>query len=356
MDSILMEAAQRKDFFNDISDAAAKVPDGQKAQISTIYFGGGTPSILPGDWIIDLMQQLKSIYPIAPKAEITLEANPDDIEANKLENWQIAGINRLSIGVQSFIQEDLTWMNRAHTTEQATRSVQLAQAAGLSNISLDLIYGTPYLTDDLWLDNLQKATDLGVDHLSAYALTVEPRTALFKLIERGKIPPIDAEKQSRHFELLMDWAIKNGFEHYEISNLARSGHRSRHNSSYWQGLPYLGLGPAAHSYDGGINRSWNIESNPLYIKAVNSGSTAATLEVLSMENRMNEQIMIQLRMLSGLDLLSFEQRFGKDARSSLMERAKPAIAGGQMDYQENHLILTRLGKHFADHIAMELFV
>ncbi|SDZ80666.1 oxygen-independent coproporphyrinogen-3 oxidase [Arachidicoccus rhizosphaerae] len=354
VDSILLEARYRKDFFQQApaDTLILKTPP----TISTIYFGGGTPSILPGDWIIQLIQTIKDLYPVEPAAEITLEANPDDITPNALEQWQTAGVNRLSIGVQSFIQEDLKWMNRAHTTSQAGNSVILAQQAGLSNISLDLIYGTPYLTDSLWLDNLKKANDLGVDHLSAYALTVEPRTALFKLIERGKIPPVDPEKQSRHFDLLMDWAGQNGFEHYEISNLSRPGHKSRHNSSYWQGLPYLGLGPSAHSYDGDVTRSWNIESNPLYIKILKQGNLALTEEKLSLENSINEMIMIQLRMLTGLDLLSFEQRFGKAAKDKLLELAEPAITSGQVICLQDHLRLTRKGKHFADHIAMELFV
>ena len=354
VDSILLEARYRKDFFQQApaDTLILKTPP----TISTIYFGGGTPSILPGDWIIQLIQTIKDLYPVEPAAEITLEANPDDITPNALEQWQTAGVNRLSIGVQSFIQEDLKWMNRAHTTSQAGNSVILAQQAGLSNISLDLIYGTPYLTDSLWLDNLKKANDLGVDHLSAYALTVEPRTALFKLIERGKIPPVDPEKQSRHFDLLMDWAGQNGFEHYEISNLSRPGHKSRHNSSYWQGLPYLGLGPSAHSYDGDVTRSWNIESNPLYMKALKQGNLALTEEKLSLENSINEMIMIQLRMLTGLDLLSFEQRFGKAAKDKLLELAEPAITSGQVICLQDHLRLTRKGKHFADHIAMELFV
>lgn len=343
IDSILKEAVLQRDYIGNTA-------------ISTIYFGGGTPSIVPPAWIAALIDCIRQTYSVDDTAEITLEANPDDINEATLNGWQAAGVNRLSIGVQSFVQKDLEWMNRAHSAEEAYKAVQLATKAGMHNMSLDLIYGTPFLSDSDWQDNLQKAADLGVPHLSAYALTVEPRTALFKMIEKGKIPQVDTTKQARHFNMLMDFAAMQGFEHYEISNLARPGQRSRHNSSYWKGISYLGLGPAAHSFDGKNARKWNIENNQLYIQGITKGDNLSTTEVLSEDNQINEMIMIQLRLMEGLDLHQFSERFGAIATKTLQRKAQPAINKGQLTIAAEHLILTRSGKHFADSIAVDLFV
>ncbi|QEC72761.1 radical SAM family heme chaperone HemW [Arachidicoccus ginsenosidivorans] len=349
VDSLLKETVLQKHYFD-------PEQSGNAPSIATIYFGGGTPSILPAAWISELIECIKNNYPVDKNAEITLEANPDDINQQILADWQAAGVNRLSIGVQSFIDEDLQWMNRAHQAKEAYQAIKWAVEAGMLNYSLDLIYGTPYLTDALWQENLQIAAELGAPHLSAYALTVEPKTALFKLIEKGKIPPVDNGKQSQHFELLMDWAAQNGFEHYEISNLAKPGYRSRHNSSYWQGQPYLGLGPAAHSYDGLRTRKWNIDNNPLYLQGINKTGVVSTEEHLTIDNQINETIMIQLRMMEGLDLVSFEKKFGGQAVEVLAQQAKKAIEQGHLVHYNNHLVLTRAGKHFADHIAVMLFI
>jgi len=216
------------------------------APVETVYFGGGTPSLLDPKDISRIMEGLNLHFTLSPGAEITLEANPDDIGIARLAAWRQAGINRLSIGVQSFFEEDLRWMNRAHTARQALLSLCMAQDEGFGNISIDLIYGGPTLPDDRWKQNVDQAIALGIPHLSCYALTVEPRTALDTMIRGKKLPPLDPDVQARQFMLLIDWLAAAGYEHYEISNFALQGKRSRHNSSYWQGLTYLGLGPSAH--------------------------------------------------------------------------------------------------------------
>ena len=222
----------------------------QNEAIQTIYFGGGTPSLLEKNELFEIMKQLIQHYNIHEKAEITLEANPDDIDKEKLQEWKEAGVNRLSIGIQSFFEEDLKWMNRAHNAEQARNCISLAQQTGFDNLSVDLIYGTPTLTDEKWRENIGIAVTMNIAHLSCYALTVEPGTALQKMITQRKKEDIDTEKQARHFLLLTDWLEQSGYEHYEISNFAKPGYRSRHNSSYWSGEKYLGFGPSAHSFSG----------------------------------------------------------------------------------------------------------
>lgn len=349
VDCLLKETVLQKHYFTEDKN-------GTPPLISTIYFGGGTPSILPAAWISELIECIKNNYPVDQHAEISLEANPDDLNEEILAEWRTAGVNRLSIGVQSFFDADLKWMNRAHLAKEAYQAIKMVRQAGINDFSLDLIYGTPYLTDANWLENLQIAVELGTPHLSAYALTVEPKTALYKLIEKGSIPPVDNAKQSRHFDLLMDWAAQNGFEHYEISNLAKPGHRSRHNSSYWQGLPYLGLGPAAHSYNGQRTRRWNIDNNPLYIQGITKGDSISTEEFLTLDNQINETIMIQLRMIEGLDLTTFANRFGTDAMQVLLNKAKEAIQQNWLCQTNHNLMLTRAGRHFADQVAVMLFI
>src|SRR5258707_10715412 len=236
------------------------------AAVETIYLGGGTPSLLTEEELGRILDKLHALFPIAHGAEVTLEANPDDMAASAiLKSWKQAGINRLSIGVQSFFEEDLRWMNRVHNAGQALKSIRQAQEAGLDNLSIDLIYGTPGLSDLRWEKNVEQAFLLGIPHLSCYALTIEPRTALDTMIRQHKKEDVDPDDQARQFLLLMDWIKAAGYEHYEISNFAQPGRRSRHNTSYWQGKPYLGLGPSAHSYDGIVSRQWNVANNALYI-------------------------------------------------------------------------------------------
>ena len=320
--------------------------------IETIYFGGGTPSLLEADELNPILERLHTLFPVAPDAEITLEANPDDISPAKLREWRKAGINRLSIGIQSFFDEDLRWMNRAHDATQAAGCIEMAQHEGFGNISIDLIYGGPTLPDSNWKANVDRAIGLGIPHLSCYALTVEPRTALDTLIHQQKKQDVSPEDQARQFLLLMDWTASAGYEHYEISNFALPGKRSRHNSSYWQGKTYLGLGPSAHSFNG-RSREWNIANNAKYIAA--EGSAVAELEVLTTVQQLNEYIMISLRTSEGCNLPEIIRRFGAAAANELKNNAGAYILSGRMRRVGDCLQLTREGKLLADGIASQLF-
>ena len=326
----------------------------QQEQITTIYFGGGTPSLLEKEDLLQILNQLNTCFIIAPQAEITLEANPDDITAERLADWKKAGISRLSIGIQSFFEEDLLWMNRAHNAEQAKACIVLARQAGFYNLSIDLIYGTPGLTDEKWKENVATALAFGIPHLSCYALTVEPGTALQKMITQHKKEDVDTEKQARHFLLLMDWLQQAGYEHYEISNFAKPGYRSRHNSSYWGGKKYLGLGPSAHSFDG-ISRQWNIASNALYIQSLARDNIPFEAERLTTIQQLNEYIMTSLRTQEGLDLIHTEKTFGRSARQQLQKNSHKFITGKKLLLNGSLLQLTRDGKLFADGIAADLF-
>lgn len=319
----------------------------------TIYFGGGTPSLLTIDELQQILAALREQFVVAPDAEITLEANPDDITEAALLQWKAAGINRLSIGVQSFFEEDLQWMNRAHSARQAIDSLQLARRH-FDNITIDLIYGTPTLTDNRWHENLTRAISLGIPHLSCYALTVEPKTALDKMIRQHRIADVQPEDQSRQFLLLMDWAAAAGYEHYEISNFARPGHRSRHNSSYWQGKHYLGLGPSAHSFNG-TSRQWNIANNALYIQSLGKDTVPFEEERLTPDQRLNEYIMTSLRTMEGLDLAVVQQLGGEEAQAAIRSESQVYIGRQLLMEKDGRLVLTQQGKLFADGIAGDLF-
>lgn len=318
--------------------------------VDTVYFGGGTPSLLSESEINALLDRVRKNFILSDDAEITLETNPDDIDANSLRAWKKAGINRLSIGVQSFFDEDLQWMNRAHGAEEARRSIELAQAEGFSNITIDLIYGTPLLTDEKWKENVMTAISYGVSHLSCYALTVESKTPLQKMIRERKREDVDPDKQSTQFLLLMHWLEEAGYEHYEISNFAKPGFRSRHNSAYWQGKPYLGIGPSAHSFDG-RSRQWNVANNSRYISSINKKELPTEYELLTPEQQINEYIMTSLRTSEGLDLA----RVNEQSRNRLLHAGKKYLDGGLMFKENDHLILTREGRLMADGIAADLF-
>ncbi|SDF15373.1 oxygen-independent coproporphyrinogen-3 oxidase [Chitinophaga filiformis] len=322
--------------------------------VTSIYFGGGTPSLLAKEDLQQLLDKLYNTFKISTDAEITLEANPDDLSPEKLRDLRAAGINRLSIGVQSFHEEDLRWMNRAHNSQQALQCIRDAQAAGFNNLTIDLIYGGPTLTDEGWAANVQQAIDLGVQHLSCYALTVEPGTALDQFIRKKKVPAVDIDKAARHFEMLMQWTTKAGYEHYEISNFALPGWHSRHNSSYWQSQPYLGLGPSAHSFNG-HSRQWNIANNALYIKSLEQNTIPFELEELTPTMMLNEYIMTTLRTSQGCLLPVVAKRFGVDTRDTLLKMARPIIDKGWMVLKEDALVLTPEGRLFADGIASDLF-
>lgn len=326
--------------------------------VETIYFGGGTPSLLPATEIQLILAEIKRLFPVGENPEITLEANPDDITEEKLEAWQRSGINRLSIGVQSFFEEDLRWMNRAHTSGQALENVQLARRY-FENITIDLIYGTPGLTNERWKENVNKALELQVPHLSCYALTVEPKTPLAKLIRRKEYADTNPDVQSEQFLLLMQWLDNAGFEHYEISNFARPGWRSRHNASYWAadntrtGKNYLGLGPSAHSYNG-KERQWNVSNNTTYIQVIGQGRVPYEKEILTAAQQLNEYIMTSLRTIEGLNLELLKSRFQLDGKE-IIKKAQRFVNAGEIEKLGNALVLTRKGKLLADGIAAALF-
>jgi oxygen-independent coproporphyrinogen-3 oxidase len=321
--------------------------------VNTIYFGGGTPSLLTVEELSTILQTLRSHFLVSPDAEITLEANPDDINDQKLSDWKQAGVNRLSIGVQSFFEEDLRWMNRAHTAQQAIDNLQLAKTF-FPNMTIDLIYGTPTLPDEKWQHNVQQAIALGIPHVSCYALTVEPGTALASMINKHKTTDVNSEDQARQFLLLMDWMQEAGYEHYEISNFALPGMRSRHNSSYWQGAAYLGLGPSAHSFNS-TSRQWNLSNNALYIQSLKEDKLPFEIETLTDTQRLNEYIMTSLRTMEGLDVQLVASRFGEKAAGELQQASKLFLEAGNIQWHNGNLQLTRQGKLFADGMAAELF-
>jgi oxygen-independent coproporphyrinogen-3 oxidase len=327
----------------------------QNESIETIYFGGGTPSLLEVEDLKTLVEKIGSIYRIRSGAEITVETNPDDISEEKLRGWKEVRINRLSIGIQSFFDEDLKWMNRAHTARQAINNLQLT-IRYFDNISIDLIYGTSPLTDEKWKQNFDRAISFNIPHLSCYALTVEPKTPLYKMITEKRIADINPDRQSEQFLLLMRWMEDAGYEHYEISNFAKPGFRSRHNSSYWStgprghGMRYIGIGPSAHSFDG-ISRQWNVSNNNIYISSINKGAIPCEKEILTPTQQLNEYIMTSLRTIEGLDLGQLGDAEGYGVRVS----SKKFIERGLILEDQNHLKLTKEGKLLADGIAAELF-
>ena len=332
-----------------------KVYLGQEATVETIYFGGGTPSLLTVPELASLLAAMRSTFVVSSDAEITLEANPDDIDYEHLEAWRKSGVNRLSIGVQSFRDADLKYMNRAHDSAAAERCIRQASEAGFDNITMDLIYGTPGLTDEHWLTNLEKARELGVNHLSCYALTLEKGTPLEHLIRRGKSSPLSEEQSARQFELLMDWAPSAGFEQYEISNFAKPNAYSRHNSNYWKGAKYLGIGPSAHSFDG-LSRQWNIANNNRYVQGITEGAVFFEREELTSNQQHDEYLLVSLRTSWGCNLNVVKERFGLAAAARIREEATVFIDAGDANLIADTLVLTRKGKLIADYIASELFV
>ncbi|QEC40936.1 radical SAM family heme chaperone HemW [Pseudobacter ginsenosidimutans] len=321
--------------------------------VETVYFGGGTPSLLDAESLNMILRALRENFSIHPNAEFTLEANPDDINRVSLQSWKDAGINRLSIGIQSFYEEDLRWMNRAHTATQAIDNLKLALEF-FPNITIDLIYGSPGLTDEKWASNVQRVIEMGIPHISCYALTVEPKTALESMIRTHKREPVVPEDQARQFIQLMEWLKAAGYDHYEISNFALPGKRSKHNSAYWEGKKYLGLGPSAHSYDG-ANRQWNIANNALYIQALKNGTVPFEQETLTPVQRLNEYIMTSLRTMEGMSLEIVKRLSDASTASQLRKFSERLIREGLMNEVDDHLILTQQGKLFADGIAADLF-
>ncbi len=323
--------------------------------VETIYFGGGTPSLLEPEELHNIVRKLYTSFSITPDAELTLETNPDDITPARLLAWKASGINRLSVGVQSFLDTELQWMNRAHSAAQSLQALAWAHEAGFYNITIDLIYGTPSLSDEQWEATVRQAVGLNIPHLSCYALTVEPSTALHHLIRQKKSADVDPEKQARQFLLLMKLMEENGYEHYEISNFARTGMRSRHNTAYWQGKHYAGLGPSAHSFNG-VSRQWNVANNAKYISSLQQGILPSETEVLTTTQQLNEYIMTSLRTIEGLDLIHVDQAFGPKALQHIERTIGKYQRTGKISRENGALRLTPEGKLFADGIAADLFV
>ena len=322
--------------------------------VETIYFGGGTPSVLTSEEINFLIQEVYSNFKVVENPEITLEANPDDLSNDRIIELSKSPINRLSIGIQSFFEEDLQLMNRAHNAEEAKKS--LAEATKyFDNISIDLIYGIPGLTNEMWKQNIETALSFGIPHISSYALTVEPKTALKKLIQTGKISEPKDEVASAHFQILVDTLQENGFIHYELSNFGKENYFSKNNSAYWLGKKYLGIGPSAHSYDG-ISRSWNIANNSIYLKEIQEEKLPSEVEILSQEDRYNEYIMTGLRTIWGVSLNRIENEFGIKFLDYLLRQAAKFIADDLLSIANNVLKTTRKGKFLADGIASDLFM
>ena len=339
--AIISELQQRKDYL-----ASQKV--------ETIYFGGGTPSLLETSDIEGILNAVYKNFIVSKDVEITLEANPDDLTPEKLIALKNAGVNRLSIGIQSFRQEDLDFLSRTHSSSQVNQCITDAQQAGFQNLSIDLIYGIPTLTDEGWEQNLQKAFSFGIPHISAYSLTVEAKTPLEVMIRKGKMKPVDENLSLTHYHTLSRLMRQNGYEHYEVSNFCLPGAYSRHNTAYWQGKHYLGLGPSAHSYNG-ISRSWNVSNLSKYIETAASGQVESEQEILSQVTQLNEYIMTSLRTMWGCDLTVVGEKFGAGIAQKLLENARRFIEKEQIIYRDGKLILTPEGQLFADGISAELF-
>jgi oxygen-independent coproporphyrinogen-3 oxidase len=324
--------------------------------ITSVYFGGGTPSVLLRKELRAIMEEVRKVFIFVPDAEFTFEVNPDDMNEMTVPFWKQQGFNRLSIGIQSFRDEDLVWMNRSHNASQALAGVELVRKAGFTNFSIDLIYGIPGLTDEAWIQNIKQALALEVPHLSAYALTVEPNTALHTMIEQGKKEVVDPEQQARQFMILMDMMENAGYDHYEISNFALPGFRSKHNSSYWQGIPYFGFGPGAHSYDG-YTRYWNISNNGRFIDSILSNNIIPfEKEDLTEMQQINEYIMTSLRTMEGINLGFLGEKWGIDIANQIKTSSYKYGSRGMVTFEDDHIILTREGKLFADGIASDLFI
>jgi oxygen-independent coproporphyrinogen III oxidase len=353
--ALAKEIAMRKNEFNN---------DAEFLGVETIYFGGGTPSRLQISDIRFLISEVYKNFIVAEKPEITLEANPDDLSEDYLIELSKIGINRLSIGIQSFFEDDLQLMNRAHNSEEAKNCLEMAKKY-FDNISIDLIYGMPdpnlngkqakQMSNEKWKKNIATALSFGVPHISSYALTVEPKTALKKLIEAGKIAQPQDEVASEHFQILVETLEENGFIHYELSNFGKENYFSKNNSAYWLGKKYIGIGPSAHSYNG-ISRSWNVSNNSIYLKSIQENKLPNEIEILSKTNRYNEYVMTGLRTIWGVSLAKIEKEFGTEYLEYLMQQAQKFLDDELLFVESKILKPTQKGKFLCDGIASDLFV
>lgn len=336
-----------------VRELEMRAPGWQTEPVETIYFGGGTPSLLSGEEISRLVQTVRQLYPAQHVGEITLECNPDDCSSENLAAWKNAGVNRLSVGIQSFTEAQLDWMNRTHSAPEGLEAVKRAKAAGFEKLTVDLMYGLPDLSPQAWEHQLQQVIALGVDHISAYCLTVEEKTPLAKWVKSGKIHPSDADQQSEQFEILVSTLAEAGFEQYEISNFAREGAYSQHNSAYWLGKKCVAIGPSAHGFDG-ANRYWNVANNQQYMQAVEGGELPQTIEELTTNDRFNELLLVGLRTKWGV------------SKSALFSQLQPSAswfasvgewkASGKLTETETHFFLTQEGRLLADAVASDLFI
>mgnify|MGYP000111867224 CR=1 FL=1 len=341
IEALLIEINLRKDYL--------------KSPIQTIYFGGGTPSLLSFSQLKTITDAIRAQYVVNDFIECTLEANPDDITEEQLQYWKELGINRLSIGIQSFQNDALKWMNRAHEVEQSHKAIEAAQKAGFENISIDLIYGTPhYSRADLEAD-LNLIKEYAIPHVSCYALTVEEKTVLHSMIQKGQMKNVVSEEQAAHFDIIVDFLNEQGFEHYEISNFSKPGYRSQHNSSYWKGTHYIGLGPSAHSYNGST-RQWNIANNALYAQSLKKGEINFEIESLELSTQFNEYMMISLRCMEGFDLTFIESRFGETYLQHTNNIIAQLASQKVLSKTSEGYCLSKSAKFLADGIASEFFI
>ena len=319
--------------------------------VNTVYFGGGTPSLVPAEQLAGLIGTIRSNVTVADNAEVTLEANPDDIHAERLSEWRAMGITRLSLGIQSFRDERLRFMGRAHNADQALKSIDLIAKAGFASWTIDLIYGLPGMTLEEWDEQLTIALDHGMPHLSAYCLTLEAKTALAHQVKKGLVTMPGDDAQSDQLDRLMERMERAGLDHYEISNFGRPGHYARHNSAYWEGTPYLGIGPSAHSFSGHVRR-WNVASNTRYVRAIQEGKHYWESEELTAAQRTNERLLTGLRTAVGVAL----DRLEIDVLARNPSAVQRHVSNGHLFLHEGRLVLSKAGRHFADRIASDLFI
>ena len=328
----------------------------QNKKLKSLYFGGGTPSILGVNEIKTITDEVLQYFEFDNDIEVTLEANPDDLDKNFLRELSTSFINRLSIGTQSFYEEDLKLMNRAHNASQAEDSIKRAQDFGFENISIDLIYGSPTSNLEIWKENLNKTILLEIPHISSYALTVEPKTALENWISKGKTTSPNETEQNEEFYFMSEFLKQNGFDHYEISNFGKPGFHSKHNSAYWKYKEYLGIGPSAHSYDGRNSRSWNVANNTQYIKSIKDNILPKETEILSEKDQFNEMMMIGLRTIWGVDLTHFQQDFSDGVLEHFKNETTQKLSEGILIIEDNHLKIPEKHWFLADGIASDLFI
>ncbi len=322
--------------------------------VECIYFGGGTPSLLSAEELNSLIETVYTNYNVSETPEITLEANPDDLTKDKITELGKSKINRLSIGIQSFFEDDLKLMNRAHNAKEALQCIEFSKTE-FDNISIDLIYGVPGMTTQKWKENLNIALQLDIPHISSYALTVEPNTALKRFIEKGVVPPVDDDLAKQHFDILVETLQQAGYSNYEFSNFGKQGYHSKNNTAYWTGKSYLGIGPSAHSYNG-KQRSWNINNNPKYIKSIQQGIIPNEVETLSVTDRYNEYVMTGLRTIWGISLSKIEKEFGLNFKTYVLQQAKNFIEDHLLFLDGDTIVVTKKGKFLSDGIASELFM